>query len=78
MEEEVTSIIEQAHEYNKMSMSHLSTSDRVKASRLGKKIVLSLNEVYKKNQDPEIMEIMKLVTEKKRKIEKRLKGRPES
>lgn len=74
----MTSIIEQAYEYNKMSMSHLSTSDRVKASRLGKKIVLAINEVYKKTQDPELMQIMKLVTDKKRKIEKRLKGRPES
>lgn len=73
----MTDIIEQAHEYNNMSMSHLSTSDRVEASRLGKKIVLALNEIYKKTKDPELMDIMKLVTDKKRKIEKRLKGRPE-
>jgi len=58
-------------------MSNMSTSDRVEASREAKDLVLSLNEIYKQNKDPEIMEMMKIITAKKQKIEKRLKGRPE-
>ena len=70
----MSTIIEQAKQYCKISMKNLSTSDRVKFSRLGKKIVLAINSVYKKNNDPKLMELMKLVTFKKRKIDKRLKG----
>jgi len=70
-------IIQQAYQYENLSMRNLSTSDRIKASRLGKKIVLAINEVYKQTKNPKLMEIMKSVTQKKRKIEKRLKGRPE-
>ncbi len=65
-------ILEEAEEYNKMSMSRMSYTDKVKASRLGKKIVLAINEFYKKTKDPELMEMMKLVTVKKRKIDKKL------
>jgi hypothetical protein len=61
-----------------MKMSNMSTSDRVKASRKGKSIILGLNEFYKESKDEKIMDVMKRVTEKKQKIEKRLKGRPSS
>ena len=54
----------------------LSTSDRVKISREAKEIILALNEIYKKDKDSEIMDIMKRLTAIKQKIEKRLKGRP--
>lgn len=70
----MSTIIEQAKQYCKISMKNLSTSDRVKFSRLGKKIVLAINSVYKKTKDPKLMDLMKLVTFKKRKIDKRLKG----
>jgi len=66
----------EAQEYEDMKMSHMSTSDRVKASRKGKSLILGLNEFYKENKDAKIMDVMKRVTEKKRKIEKRLNGRP--
>jgi len=59
-------------------MSNMSTSDRVEASREAKGLVLGLNEIYKESKDPEIMEMMKIITAKKQKIEKRLKGRPDS
>ncbi|WP_378187659.1 hypothetical protein ACE939_04785 [Aquimarina sp. W85] len=68
------SLIEKALEFESRSMSNMSTSDRVSASREAKDLILSLNDVYKENKDPEIMELMKLLTAKKRKIEKRLKG----
>ncbi len=51
-------------------MRSLSTSDRVKIVREAKALILELNEVYKVEKDEEIMNIMK------RKVEKRLKGRP--
>jgi hypothetical protein len=54
----------------------MSTSDRVEASREAKKLILSINEIYKKTKDSKLMETMKSLTKKKQKIEKRLKGRP--
>ena len=64
-----------AEEFEKRPMSHMSTSDRVKASREAKDLVLSINEIYKKTRDSKLMEAMKRITIKKKKIDKRLKGR---
>ena len=66
----------EAQEFEDMKMSNMSTSDRVKASRKAKSIILGLNEFYKETKDEKLMDVMKRVTEKKQKIEKRLKGRP--
>ena len=68
-------LLVQADEFEKMKMSHMSTSDRVKASRRAKELVLAINEIYKKTKDSKLMDTMKRITEKKRKIDKRLKGR---
>jgi len=68
-------LIEKALEFEQTKMRSLSTSDRVKLSRQAKALILDLNEVYKKNKDAEIMDLMKRLTVIKRKIEKRLKGR---
>ncbi len=68
-------LLVQAQEFEKMKMSHMSTSDRVKASRRAKELVLAINEIYKKTKDSTLMDAMKRITEKKRKIDKRLKGR---
>jgi len=68
-------LLMQAAEFEKMKMSHLSTSDRVKASRKAKELVLAINEIYKKTKDSQLMDTMKRITEKKKKIDKRLKGR---
>ncbi|MFT7079549.1 MAG: hypothetical protein ACJAZC_001088 [Cryomorphaceae bacterium] len=65
--------IEKALGFEKRSMGKMSTSDRVSASREAKSIILSINEFYKKTNDPSLMDVMKLVTTKKRKIDKRLK-----
>lgn len=54
----------------------MSTSDRVAASREAKELILSINEVYKQTKDSTLMEIMKRLTVKKKKIEKRLKASP--
>ncbi|AXG70617.1 hypothetical protein KORDIASMS9_02858 [Kordia sp. SMS9] len=50
-----------------------SRSDKITASREAKRLILSLNEIYKQKKDPAIMEIMKRLTVLKRKYEKRLK-----
>ncbi len=68
-------LIKKAFEFDKRKMSNMSTSDRVSASREAKELVLKINEIYKETMNPELMEAMKLITEKKRKIDKRLKVR---
>jgi hypothetical protein len=70
-------IINEALTFEKAKMSHMSTSDRVVASREAKRLILALNEIYKKSKDASIMDIMKRLTAKKKKIEVRLKGRPD-
>jgi hypothetical protein len=52
----------------------MSTSDRVHSSRKAKELILGINDVYKETKDEELMDLMKLLTAKKQKIEKRLKG----
>ncbi len=69
-------LIKEALEFEKTKLSHMSTSDRVAASREAKRLILAINEIYKKSKDSGLMDIMKRLTEKKQKIEKRLKGRP--
>ena len=71
-------ILEEALVFEKAKMSHMSTSDRVVASREAKRLILAINEIYKETQAPELMDAMKRLTEKKKKIEVRLKGRPDS
>ena len=70
-------LINEAIEFENAKMSNMSTSDRVVASREAKRLILGLNEVYKTSKDSNLMDMMKRLTEKKKKIEKRLKGRPE-
>ena len=69
-------LIERALEFENRKKSSLSTSERVQFSREAKELILGLNEIYKKEKDDEIMDIMKRLTVIKQKIEKRLKGRP--
>lgn len=59
-------------------MSHMSTGDRVVASREAKRLVLAINKIYKKTNDTALMDVMKRLTQKKKRIEVRLKGRPDS
>ncbi len=71
-------IIEKALEFEKRKQTFITTSDRIIASREVKSLILNVNEVYKENKDPELMDLMKRLTVIKQKIEKRLKGRPKS
>ncbi len=69
-------VINEAIEFEKSKMSNMSTSDRVAATREAKRLILALNEMYKQSKDTELMDIMKELTAKKKKIEIRLKGKP--
>ncbi|MGB5555917.1 MAG: hypothetical protein WBM83_14770 [Flavobacteriaceae bacterium] len=68
---------ELAIEFVNRKMSNMSTSDRVNASREAKDLILKINETYKKTKDSNLMDLMKKITEKKKKIDKRLNGRLE-
>ncbi len=70
-------LLNEALEFEKAKMQHMSTSDRVVASREAKRLILAINEIYKKTKDSNLMDIMKRLTVKKKRIEIRLKGRPE-
>ena len=74
-DKETQKIIDKALEFEQMSMGKMSTSDRVSASREAKSIILSINDIYKETKDPDLMDLMKLVTKKKQKIDQRLKFR---
>lgn len=69
-------ILEKAKEFENRKFSFKTTSDRILAAREAKDIILALNEIYKQDKDPEIMDLMKRLTAVKQKIEKRLKGKP--
>ena len=69
-------LLEQAQVFEKRKMSHMSTSDRIKASREARELILSINQFYKRSKDSSLMDVMKRLTEKKRKIERRLGGTP--
>jgi len=69
-------VVEKALEFEQTKLRSLTTSDRVKISRQAKSLILELNQIYKRKKDEKIMDIMKRLTAIKRKVEKRLKGRP--
>ena len=68
-------IVDKALEFEQRKLSFQNTSDRIVASREVKELILGLNELYKVDKDPEVMDLMKRLTVIKRKIEVRLKGR---
>ena len=71
-------ILKEATLFENEKMSHMSTSDRVMASREAKRLILAINEIYKKTKDSKLMDMMKRLTVKKKRIDVRLKGRPSS
>ena len=72
------SILEEAAIFEKASMGNMSTSDRVVASREAKRLILAINDIFKETKDPTLMDAMKRLTAKKKRIDIRLKGRPDS
>ena len=70
-------VIEKAIEFESRKRTYKSTNEKIVASREVKNLILDLNEIYKENKNDEIMDMMKRLTVTKRKVEKRLKGRPQ-
>ncbi|RMA58729.1 hypothetical protein [Ulvibacter antarcticus] len=70
-------ILKEASSFEKEKMNNMSSSDRVVASRKAKEFILSINKIYKESKDPYLMNLMKRLTIKKKKIEGRLKMRRE-
>lgn len=66
-------LVEKALEFEQRKLSLKSTNERIIAAKKVKTMILGINEIYKKNNDPELMVIMKRLTVIKRKVEKRLK-----
>ena len=69
-------IIDKALAFEQRRHTFKTTSERIESSREVKSLILGLNDVYKIEKNPEIMDLMKRLTVNKKKIEKRLKGRP--
>lgn len=73
--EVLKSLLQDAYNFEASKMTNMTTSDRVEASREAKRLILGINEFYKETKDPDLMDVMKQLTDKKKKIEVRLKGR---
>lgn len=71
-------ILQEAAAFENAKMKNMTTSDRVEASREAKRLVLAINEIYQETKETSLMDVMKRLTEKKKKIDIRLKGRPSS
>ena len=74
----MSTLVEKALKFEETSLKALTTNERIIISREAKELILGLNEVYKEEKDPAIMELMKRLTLIKQKVEKRLKGKPSS
>jgi hypothetical protein len=66
-------LVQEALEFEQRKLSLKTTNDRILASKEVKKLILGVNEIYKKTKNPELMDIMKRLTVIKRKVEKRLR-----
>ncbi len=74
----MSTLVEKALKFEETSLKALTTNERIIISREAKELILGLNEMYKEDKDPAIMELMKRLTLIKQKVEKRLKGKPSS
>ncbi|MGB5229385.1 hypothetical protein [Eudoraea sp.] len=70
-------VLDKARLFEERKWNKLTTNDRIVASREVKSLILEINELYKESQDAALMELMKRLTVLKKKLEKRLKGRPD-
>jgi biotin-(acetyl-CoA carboxylase) ligase len=73
----ITILLKEANELEQSQKSFKSRNDKIVASKKAKELILAINEFYKKSSDEGLMDVMKRITTIKRKLEKRLKGRPQ-
>jgi hypothetical protein len=64
-------IIERATEFEHRKHKFITTSDRIIASREVKGLILEINDIYKENKDPDLMDLMKRLTVIKQKNRKK-------
>ncbi|MFT5252006.1 MAG: hypothetical protein ACI87N_001009 [Flavobacteriales bacterium] len=74
----IMEILQEAEVFEKTKMSNMSNSDRITASREAKRLVLAINKIYMNTKEATLMDLMKRLTSKKKSIDIRLKGRPNS
>ncbi|MBT6378505.1 MAG: hypothetical protein HOJ72_09635, partial [Flavobacterium sp.] len=55
-------IIDRATEFEHRKHKFITTSDRIIASREVKGLILEINDIYKENKDPDLMDLMKRLT----------------
>jgi hypothetical protein len=78
MKNKIMKILQEAEVFEKIKMSNMSNSDRVIASREAKRLILAINKIYLDTKEATLMDVMKRLTSKKKRIDIRLKGRPTS
>ena len=71
-------IIQEAIAFENAKMNNMTTSERVEASREAKRLILEINDIYKQTKEATLMDVMKRLTVKKKRIDIRLNGRPSS
>jgi len=69
-------LLQEANDFEKNHKSFKSRNQKILASKQAKVLILGINEFYKENRDEALMDVMKRITVIKKKLEKRLKGRP--
>ena len=72
----ITMLLQQADQLEKNYKLFRSRNEKILGSKQAKVLILSINEFYKETRDEALMDVMKRITVIKRKLEKRLKGRP--
>lgn len=68
-------LVKKALDFEERKGTFRTRNEKIIASKEVKQLILDINEIYKKEKDAELMDIMKRLTEIKRTLEKRLKGR---
>ena len=68
-------LVSQALEFEKNEKSFKTRNEKIIAAKKAKEMILDINEVYKKNNEQNLMSIMKRLSLIKIKLEKKLKIR---
>ena len=72
---DISELLEEAKFLEENYKSYKTRNEKIIASKKAKEIVLGINEVYKETKEQELMDVMKIISAIKIKLEKRLKGR---
>ena len=73
-----TKLLKEVEDFELNYKSFKSRNEKIIASKRAKELVLEINEIYKETKDQTLMDAMKRMTVIKKKLEKRLLGRPQA